>query len=157
MATLYELNEKVNRFEFQIDEETGEILNADELEQIELERSEKLENIALWVKNLTSDAEAYKREKESFAEKERVAKNKIESLKNYLNFVLNGDTYKSDRVSVTYRKSTALNIIDEYALPAKFFIPQPPKVDKTAIKAAIKSGEEVLGAEIVERQNIQIK
>lgn len=157
MATLYELNEKFERFEFKIDEDTGEILNADELDQISVERSEKMENIALMIKNLSADAEAYKREKESFAEKERIAKNKIESLKNYLNFVLNGETYKSDRVVISYRKSSALNIIDEYLIPEKFLIKQEPKIDKVAIRTAIKNGENVAGAEIVERQNIQIK
>lgn len=157
MATLYELNQKIERFEFQIDEETGEILNADELDQIELERDEKLENIGLWIKNLTSDADAYKREKENFAEKERVAKNKVESLKKYLNFVLNGDTFKSDRVNISYRKSSAIHIIDEYIIPKKYFVKQEPKLDKAAIRDAIKSGKKVKGAEIVEKQNIQIK
>lgn len=157
MATLYELNQKFNEFEFEIDEETGEILNAEELDEIELERNEKLENIGLWIKNLESDAEAYKREKDSFAEKERLAKNKVESLKKYLNFVLNGDTFKSDRVNITYRKSTALNVIDEYLIPKKYFVKQAPKLDKKAVKDAIKSGKKVKGAEIVEKENIQIK
>lgn len=157
MATLYELNQKFNEFEFKIDEETGEILNAEELDEIELERNEKLENIGLWIKNLESDAEAYKREKDSFAEKERLAKNKVESLKKYLNFVLNGDTFKSDRVNITYRKSTALNVIDEYLIPKKYFVKQEPKLDKKAVKDAIKSGKKVKGAEIIEKENIQIK
>ena len=157
MATLYELNQKFNEFEFEIDEETGEILNAEELDEIELERNEKLENIGLWIKNLESDAEAYKREKDSFAEKERLAKNKVESLKKYLNFVLNGDTFKSDRVNITYRKSMALNVIDEYLIPKKYFVKQAPKLDKKAVKDAIKSGKKVKGAEIVEKENIQIK
>lgn len=157
MATLYELNQKFNEFEFEIDEETGEILNAEELDEIELERNEKLENIGLWIKNLESDAEAYKREKDSFAEKERVAKNKIESLKKYLNFVLDGDTFKSDRVNITYRKSSAVNIIDEYIVPKKYFIKQAPKLDKKAIRDALKSGKKVKGAEIIEKENIQIK
>ena len=157
MATLYELNQKFNEFEFEIDEETGEILNAEELDKIELERNEKLENIGLWIKNLESDAEAYKREKDSFAEKERLAKNKVESLKKYLNFVLNGDTFKSDRVNITYRKSTALNVIDEYVIPKKYFVKQAPKLDKKAVKDAIKSGKKVKGTEIIEKENIQIK
>ena len=157
MATLYELNQKFNEFEFEIDEEIGEILNAEELDKIELERNEKLENIGLWIKNLESDAEAYKREKDSFAEKERLAKNKVESLKKYLNFVLNGDTFKSDRVNITYRKSTALNVIDEYVIPKKYFVKQAPKLDKKAVKDAIKSGKKVKGAEIIEKENIQIK
>ena len=78
MANLYELERALAEFELEIDEETGEILNADELDALQMERDIKIENIALWIKNLKADAEAYKKEKESFYQKERAAKNKAE-------------------------------------------------------------------------------
>ena len=111
MATLYELTDALKNFELDIDEETGEILNSDELDALELERDTKIENIALWVKNLLSDAEAYKREKDNFYSKEKAAKNKAERLKGYLEYVLAGDKFKSDRVTISYRKSESLNIL----------------------------------------------
>lgn len=40
--TLYELNEKINAFVWEIDEETGEIMNAADLDAIALARNEKL-------------------------------------------------------------------------------------------------------------------
>ena len=40
--TLYELTEAMKGFDFEIDEETGEILNGPELDQIQMERDEKL-------------------------------------------------------------------------------------------------------------------
>jgi len=45
-------------------------------------------------------------------------------------------------------------VIDISAVPDKFLIPQPSKPDKTAIKAAIKAGENVSGAEL--RDNISM-
>ena len=45
---LYELNKAIADFDLEIDEETGEVLNADELDQITLARDEKIENIAFF-------------------------------------------------------------------------------------------------------------
>ena len=53
------------------DQETGEILDSDRLDQLEMERDTKIENIALYIKNLTADAEALKAEKQSFAERQK--------------------------------------------------------------------------------------
>lgn len=158
MATLYELDTAIANFEFEIDEETGEILNAEELDALEMEREQKIENVALWYKNLKADAEAYKREKDAFAEKERVAKNKMESLKAYLNYALHGETFKAEsgRVNITYRKSKSVEVAHEFN-DQRFLVPQEPKVDKTELKKALESGEVINGAMIVEKQNIQIK
>ena len=48
---LFELNQALMDFELEIDEETGEILNADALDSLELERDTKIENIALYQSN----------------------------------------------------------------------------------------------------------
>lgn len=157
MANLYELTYALETFEFEIDEETGEILNAGALEEIEIERDEKIENIALWIKNLASDAEAYKREKDNFAKKEQTAKKKIESLKSYLTMCLAGEKFKTDRVQISWRKSEAVEIIDPDKIPEGWLVPQEPKVDKAGIKAALKDGEEIPGVTLKENNSIQIK
>ena len=72
------------------DQETGEILDSDRLDQLEMERDTKIENIALYIKNLTADAEALKAEKQSFAERQKAAENKAELLKKYLATYLAG-------------------------------------------------------------------
>ena len=158
MATLYELNAALNNFEFEIDEETGEILNADALDQIELERNEKIENIALWIKNLKSDAEAYKREKDVFIKKEKAAANKAEALKNYLTESLRGEKFKSDRVTISWRKSEAV-VLDPLKLDPKgvYMVAQEPKPDKAMIREMLKHGKEIKGATLEVRENIQIK
>ena len=154
--TLYELDARIRDFDFEVDEETGEILNAAELDDLEMERDTKIENIALWIKNLAADIEAYKREKESFYQKEKVAKNKLDSLKGYLTGYLHGDKFKSDRVNISYRKSESVEIANGFN-DERFMIEQEPKIDKVAIKKALKDGEEIPGVMLIEKQNIQIK
>lgn len=156
MAKLYELTEALNDFELEIDEETGEVLNVDDLDQLQLERDEKVENVALFIKNLLADAEAYKREKESFAKKQQVAMRKAESLKEYLAHNLDGEKFKSDRVTITYRRSESVEVTDLLALPPDLYYTEF-KPDKAAIKKAIKCGEVLEGAELVEKTSIQIK
>ena len=157
MASLYDLTYALASFDLEIDEETGEVLNADELDALEIERDEKIENIALWIKNLASDAEAYKREKESFTKKEQTAKKKLESLKGYLGMCLAGEKFKTDRVTISWRRSEAVEVIDQAKIPEGWFIAQDPKLDKAGIKAALKDGENIPGVELKENNSIQIK
>lgn len=157
MAKLYEINAQIENFDFKIDEETGEILNYKDFENLEIERSEKIENIALWYKNLLSDAEAYKAEEKAFAERRQQAEKKAESLKNYLDFALAGEVFKTVKVDIKYRKSESVNVTDFSKLTQEYLIIADPKPNKTAIKKAIKDGKVVEGAEIVVNNNIQIK
>lgn len=154
MANLYEINESLTTL---IDEETGEILDFEAFEALSLERETKLENIALWIKNLNADAATYKAEKQAFEEKQKRAERKAESLKTYLSTFLNGEKFKTARVDCFFKKSESVNVIDMSQLPSEFLKYSEPTADKTAIKAAIKEGKEVAGAEILVKNNLQIK
>ncbi len=49
--------------------------------------------------------------------------------------------------TITTKKTPPkLIVTDEAAIPSKFFKPQPPKLDKSALLSAIRSGEQVPGA-----------
>ena len=157
MASLYELVKEIENFEFQIDEETGEILNFEELDKLELEKGVKVENLCLFIKNLKADAAAYKAEKESFEKKRKQAENKAESLTRYLQNMLAGEKYKSDRVTVSYRKSEQVECADLLEVDDDYLRYKSPELDKKKIKDAIKAGVEVKGCQLVEIQNIQIK
>ena len=157
MAKLYEILNEIENFEFEIDEETGEILNCAAMDQLQLARDVKIENLCLWVKNLKSDAEAYKAEKDSFAKKQRQAENKAASLQTFIQKALHGEKFKTDRVTVSYRKSEAIELDEKISVPDKFFVAQEPRLDKTGLKKAIKAGEEFDGVHLVERQSMTIK
>lgn len=152
---LFELCDQVRNFELDIDEETGEILNAEELDSLELARDEKIENIALWIKNLKAEADAVKKQKDAFQLREKALNNKTERLKDYLSRNLNGEKFKTDKVVLSWRKSQAVEI--EEGFSDERFIKYEPKISKTEIKDALKSGEMIEGARLVENNSLQIK
>lgn len=140
-----------------IDMETGEIIDIDKLDQLQMDRDKKIENIALWIKNLLSDAEALKAQKQTFADRQKAAENKAESLKKYLSAFLDGQKFSTEKVAISFRKTSSVNITDFRKVPEEFLKYAEPTVDKTAVKNAIKAGEKVAGAEIVEGNSISIK
>lgn len=154
MANLYEINNEILNC---IDTETGEIIDVEKLQALQIARDTKIENIALWYKNLVSDAEQYKAEKNVFAEKERIAKNKAESLKKYLDSILNGAAFKTTRANVTYRASEGVVIDDITKLDDSYLKYAEPTPDKTAIKKALKDGVNLAGVHLESRNNISIK
>lgn len=151
---LYEIDNEIMNC---VDMETGEIIDAEKLDKLQMDKEQKIENIALWIKNLLSDAEALKAEKQVFADRQRAAENKATSLKKYLSDYMAGEKYKSAKVSVSFRKSEAVNILDMSKIPEQYLKVAEPTADKIGIKNALKAGEVINGAELVENQNIQIK
>ena len=151
---LYEIDEAIMAC---IDAETGEIIDADKLDKLTMERDAKIENVALWIKDLKAEAEALKAEKMAFAERQKVAENKIESLKKWLAYALDGQDYKSVRASVSFRKSQAVEIADIYKVDENYLRYKEPEADKTAIKEALKAGKNVAGATLVENTSVIIK
>ena len=64
-----------------IDQETGEIIDIDRLNALEMERDKKISNVACWIKDLKAEAEAIKAEKQTLDKRQKAAENKAESLK----------------------------------------------------------------------------
>lgn len=157
MARLYEIAQEIENFAFEVDEETGEILNMEALDALEIERDAKVENLCLWVKNLRADARAYKDEKAAFDERRKRAENKAKSLERYIQGILMGAKFKTSRVSVSYRKSEGVECENALEVDGAYLRQPPPELDKNKIKAAIKQGTEVKGCRLVEKQNMQIK
>lgn len=156
---LYEIEQEIMSC---VDMESGDVIDVEKLAALTMERDQKIENIALWVKNLEADAKAYKEEKDNFAQKQKSAENKAKSLKEYLSRFLDGTAYKSTKVNVSFRTSKAVDVFDISALMTiddcdNYLKYNEPEPDKTAIKNAIESGVNVPGCKIVENQNIQIK
>lgn len=140
-----------------IDEETGEILfEMQDHEQLEIERTQKIENVALWIKNLNAEAVAIREEEKHLAERRKAKEQKAENLTKYVQYALQGEKLETSKVAITYRKSVAVEIIDKELVPQEF-IKVETSVDKTAIKKAIAGGNEVAGAQLVEKQNMSIK
>jgi chaperonin cofactor prefoldin len=142
-----------------VDQESGDIVDIEKLEALEMERDAKISNIACWIKDLKAEAEAIKAEKQNLEKRQKSAENKMESLKNYLAGYLGGRKFKDARCSISYRKSTSTVIdesLDVSTLPTEY---QKIKIeaDKTAIKKALEAGEKIDGCVLIEKDNVIIK
>ena len=156
--TLYEICEQLRNFELDIDEETGEILNGEELDKVELDFDTKAENVALYVKNLKAEAKMVKEEKLALAKRQASLEKQVEWYENYLDSMLVERPFPtSSKVKVSWRKSETLEGEDWTLVPEDYLKPNDPSVDKTALKKAIKEGLEVEGWYVEEHRNIQIK
>lgn len=158
---LYEINAQLEELLNQVDPETGELIcDMDALEALSIEREEKLEGLALYCKNLTAEAEAIKTEKLALEKRQKAALNKANRAKDFLDRNLAGEKFQTARVDVSYRKSEQVEVSMSFFTEKsneRFLRYKDPEADKTAIKAAIKAGEMVPGAEIVSKLNMSIR
>lgn len=148
---------------YQIDEaimncinEDGEVIDLELMNELQMERERKIENVGLWIKNLAAEAEAIRAEEIALGKRRKAAEAKAESLKQYLKNALNGQKFNSPRLSVSYRKSKAVSIIDPEKIPADFYEAKY-ELSKSAIKKAILEGQTVSGAELVDNVSLMIK
>lgn len=151
---LYEIDDAIINC---IDQETGEIIDTERLTALQMERESKIESVALWIKDLTAEAAAYKAEKQAFEARQKAAEKKVESLKAWLSEALAGENFKTTKAAVSFRKTQSVQVSDIWALGEDFLKYSEPTPDKAAIKAAIKAGQEVKGAELVENISVSIK
>lgn len=131
------------------------------LEALEGEREEKLESIALYVKELYHEADAIAQEELKLKKRRQAKEKKAERMEEYLKSSLLGfgsKKFETPRVVLSFRSSKSVVITDESKLDEKFMKAKVVvTVDKTAIKDALDNGEVVEGAAIEEKQNLQIK
>ena len=158
--TIYEIDNEIMNC---IDMETGEVIDTEKLNELQMERDAKIENVALWIKELKAEAEAIKNEKQALADRQRVAENKAESLKNWLAYALNGDKFKTAKCSISYRNSESVEVTEE-GLEAlmrdheDLLTYKTPEPNKKAIKDAIKNdGLTVTGVQLVQKTSTIIK
>ena len=154
--TLYEIDEQILEC---IDEETGEIIDVEKLTALNMEREKKISNVACWIKDLKAEAEAIKNEKQNLAKRQATCENKVESLKKWLAYALNGEKFKDSKCNIGYRKSISVNFginFDFNTLPEDLKkITVEPK--KNEIKQAIKDGLQIDGVRLEEMNNIIVQ
>lgn len=154
MSALYEIQEDILSC---IDLKTGEIIDVERLHGLQMERRQKIRNIACWIKNLLADARAYEEEEKTFATRKTAAKNKADSLKQYLSDCLHGEKIQDREFSIGWRKSQRIHIDEGAVIPAAYLIPVPDKVDKQGLKDALRQGVLLPGITLMEYNNIQIQ
>ena len=144
----------------QVDEETGEIEPAT-LESVQIASEEKIIATAMYIRRLDALNKATKETIQDLQERVSADSKRIEALKWLMTKAMDSLQYtevKSPEVTLRFRKSSSVEITDSESLPKQFLrtktVVEP---DKTAIKNALKVGEKIQGAQLVESRNLQIK
>ena len=167
MRTLYEISSELREVYDKlengegIDLETGELspelVNALAISQANLQA--KGIDIGYVIKSFDDEIDLYDREIKRLTERKQALKNAQERVKNNLKNAMEEFgiiEIKGGTLKISFRKSESVEVDNLEELDDKF---KRIKVeaDKTAIKQAIKSGEEVKGARLVENKNLQIR
>lgn len=172
--TLYEIDDAILRCvhtedmpdDEVVDTETGEILDIEYLENLQMERETKIRNVLCWIKNLNAEADAIKAEEKKLAARRKANENKANNLKTWMQDYLNGEKVSLPEVAVSYRTTKNKVEIDDLSqIPEKFFksfedfteSDRKSMVKKTIIKDALLDGVIVPGAHLEDSVSMQIK
>lgn len=152
---LYEIDTRIAAC---VDAETGEIIDAEALDALQMARSEKIEGVACWAKDQAALADALRAEAKTLLDRAKTAESRVERLKAYLLSALDGQRFESARARVGFRRVASVEITDLDAVPEEYLelrmISNPKKTD---IRDAIRAGKAVPGAELTERLATVIK
>jgi hypothetical protein len=161
MRALYHIDQELQAINEELMAAQGEL--TPELENklviTKAELAEKSVNYAMVILNNQADSQAIETEIKRLKALKDAIDSTTDKLKEAVsNAMLMHDLteVKSPLVKMTFRKSKSVHITDENELDASFF-EYKRTVNKTAIKKAIESGELVAGAELIEKDNLQIK
>ena len=161
MRALYHIDQELNAINEELMAAQGEI--TPELENklviTKQELAEKSVNYAMVILNNQADSQAIETEIKRLKALKDAIDSTTDKLKEAVsNAMLMHDLteVKSPLVKMSFRKSKSVHITDENELDASFF-EYKRTVNKTAIKKAIEDGKLVAGAELIEKDNLQIK
>jgi Neuraminidase (sialidase) len=151
---LFEINEAIADL---INFETGEILDVEAFDNLKLERQDKLTNIALLYKNMTSDAKQLKELEKEYSDRRKRCEKTAEWCKETLERELNGEKLEDEKKRFkTYYHPSESAKTNMDVLPDKW-----KKVEikpmTAEIKTALKNGEIIEGAWLETKQSLVIK
>ena len=166
--TIYEIDRAIADLIAQsIDPETGEI-NLDDfaLDALQMERNQKLENVALYIKNEQALSDALKAEAEALTKRKKTVDNRIDRLKAFLVQVCEDKKFQTPKVVCRFTDSVKTEITDKDKFENWCFEtgnnlltlkPAEYQPDRKKIKAAIEAGEKVPFVELVPNRSVTVK
>lgn len=157
--SIYEIDDSIMSL---VDLETGEIEDEKRYDELQMERTQKVENIGCFYKNLVAEAKAMKEEEANLAQRRKAVENKAERIKSLLVYALRGEKFESPRLRCSYRKAKSVQLDDSFVAWAQehaddLLTYKEPVPNRTAIKEALEDGREIEHAEIVTNESLQVK
>ena len=158
MATLYELN---NTYRYLLNMDLDEEALQDTLDSLNFQDDleNKVDGYCRVLRELEAEEEKFSAEIKRLQEAKKRISTRKEKLKTNLqdNLIsMNALKVNAGTFALSFRKSKKVEIENETLLAEKFFKVKK-EVNKTELAKALKAGEEVVGASLVESMNLQIK
>lgn len=185
MSALYELTsefeslfdrfEEISDYDYSLEENPEEMRRQmqqawfDTLEGMELEIREKAEAVAVYIKNITAEAKAFKAEEDKLTVRRKAKENSAAKLKQYLMDCMNAARLSKidmPRAAVSIRNNAeSVKLTDENGLIGwaelhdrdDLLRYRTPEINKTAVKAALRSGEDIPGAVLERTRSVMIR
>lgn len=158
---LYEISDAIRAAldHIDVDPETGEILNADNLHAVEAEASDKIEATALYLRELDAEAKAAKDEADRMLARVKSMQKRSDYLKAMLLNALHATgKVKTARVTVSIRTTQAVAVDEGANLPEAYTtVKTTVSPNKVAIKQALLDGVEVPGCSLEARESVSIR
>lgn len=165
MARLYELTDAyaalMARLEdCETDREAFEVTEA--MNDVDEAISEKCEAYARILRNLESESASCEVEIKRLQARKKTADNTAERMLQHLHYAMEIAGATEIRTSIgkfrIAKNPWSVAVLDESKIPEEFLIPQPPKVDKTAILQRFReSGEIIDGCDMVQREGVRFR
>ena len=144
-----------------IDEQTGEVLDYDVFLNHPMERDKKIENIALWIKNLDALSNAIAKEKKVLNERKLFCENRALELRERLSLILNGAEYKSAQALIQYHDQDIVVTDDKFLDRAvgigRYIEYPPPMILYDALLLDLRRGKNIEGAWLQKKKGLVIK
>lgn len=166
MSIYTELKELESMIDDCFDPETGEILPEDDEAYSELKKellSGGLEKLAKVRANKQSTVDGIDAEIERLKKAKARQEKSLAWIESYMMFLYTSaekdskGKVQAGTFTIGTRKSTSVNVSDDFNDERFIKIVETKKIDKVAIKNAIVAGEIVEGASLVENQNLTVK
>lgn len=139
-----------------VDGETGEIVNRERFDELQMEWSDKVEGVACGYKNEKAEAEAIKSEIENLKKRMERHEKKAEGYKRFLQMVLDGKKFETGKVVIKQSTSKVCEWNGNKDGMEAYLIPQEPKFNKAQARKDLLAGLEVPNCTLVVKTNINI-
>lgn len=137
----------------------------EELQKLDMQRQQKLENVAKYVLNVRSEIAVLKAEEERLENRRKTLENKQKSLMQYLDNACQGQKTNLGVATLSYRKAERVEVTD-YHKAIQYLTSNhysdcirtyDPEIAKKEVKALIESGTAVPGIEIVTGKSCSLR
>lgn len=164
--TLYEIDQALLDMMETVDPETGEWAgNAEEWDHLNMERDQKLENTACYIKDLRVQIQGFRDEIMSLKRRQKILENKEAWLIENLKRSLAGANFETTRCTLRFKKNPeTVKVTDKEACLrwAETYAPDAikyaePELVKNDFKVILKNGVDVPGIELVRETRLEVK